>query len=1091
MRHIEKFGLCIWIAFAVAACSETSSNNDTQDIPQGMCKEGTFACQGKSMLMNCSHGTWMINKTCASSQICDESLAQCVEQSDLPETQIPDDSPCVAGTRRCYPALTGIEVCADGVWQAETSCSNGMLCNPVTLKCEDTSTPQKPSDACIPGSRQCDVDGSRVLACANGVWLSMNNCNTDAHQFCDPATLECRQGCTQGDIKCNTDATAVMECNQNAWTTKATCSADETCSGTTKSCEKNVECVNGDSYCDDDQVMLCSDYHWTKGELCQNGASCFAGECVQPAVTCTDGTSQCLDETHLSQCINGRTIHTDCTAEQQMCFTRDGESQCEAVVCTENACKDANTQLVCNTALNTLSGQACPNHFICDDIMKTCVPRVCEENQYRCANNNLEKCTNNAWMIKESCNSSQMCSDSKKQCISVVCTDGDTRCNSKGKLETCSNNAFGNATTCSGDTPVCKESSAASAACVSLVCIDDTYQCDGAQLQKCVENQWVTQSTCDSAALCSANGTTGSCKAKECENGAEGCSNSKASTKICKDYKWEYTLCSSVQEGSKCSVSNGKASCGMQVCTDGYSCDGNTLKKCENNTYTNSKDCGSSAICDASAGKCVSNECAEGNYSCNLSTLRKCESGQWVDKATCTADQTCDATAQKCVVHECESYEYKCESKKLYNCKNHKWNEIETCSSSQTCDSSLGMCVSASECTSGYKCQDNDLYECQSGSWKLSKDCQAGETCNSYAGVCAQCGGNSYQCDGQDLYNCRDFVWVKQQTCNDDEKCMASYYGGGCVPTTTQECTNNQYQCKDQVLQICSGGKWTTSKTCTDKQTCFASGSNGSCVDNLSVPEWCNIQWVVDEKYDRGYGRIQLPDDISEDQISAEMICGNLSSPVKDWYTATAYKNTNCTDCGTKTEYLSAGMNASAGTLACAYRFNFGLQSYICKKGGGAPIVMTSSTKLTADDTYPITINSISSSEKPSWCWFKHLENEHGNYGEAYLHVFPGELNGGQITAEFLCGSPSTPVMHWSVMSRAIENVFCDSHTCGDNIEYMTIPRSTQINSSQKCTFRIQFGSLYQICPIDEAKGNEMITVTPSTGTLPAGYYRP
>ena len=685
-----------------------------------------------------------------------------------------------------------------------------------------------------------------------------------------------------------------------------------------------------------------------------------------------------------------------------------------------------------------------------------------------------------------------MCSDSKKQCVAVVCTDGDTRCNSKGKLETCSNNSFGNAQACSGDKPLCQEISATSAECVSLVCANDTYQCDGVKLQKCIDNQWVTQTECDSAALCSAKGTTGSCKAKECENGAEGCSNSKASTKVCKDYKWEYTLCSSVQEGSKCSVSNGKASCKVQVCTDGYSCDNNTLKKCENNEYTNTKDCGTNAICDASAGKCVSNnECAEGNYSCNLSTLRKCESGKWVDKATCTADQTCDAAAQKCVTHECESDDYKCEGSKLYNCNNNKWNVIETCSAGQTCDSSLGMCVSASECTSGYKCQDNDLYQCQSGSWKLSQDCQTGETCNSSVGVCAQCGGNSFQCDGPDLYNCRDFVWVKQQTCKDDEKCMASYYGGGCVSTTPQECTDNEYKCNEKTLQICSGGKWTTSKTCTDKQTCFASGSYGSCVDNLSAPEWCNIQWVIDEKYDRGYGRILMPEGVSEDQISAEMICGNLSSPVKDWYTATAYKNTNCTDCGSNTEYLSAGMNATPGTLACAYRFNFGIQSYICKKGGGAPIVMTSTTKLTADETFPITINSISASEKPSWCWFKHLENEHGNYGEAYLHVYPGELNGGQITAEFLCGSASTPIMHWSVMSRAIENVFCDSSSCGENIEYMTLPRATPINSSQKCTFRIQFGSLYQICPIDADKGSEMITVTTSTGTLPAGYYRP
>lgn len=1180
MKRISSFAVCIAAALSISACDDSDTNTSSGQT-QTICSEGTYSCQ-MNILMQCSQNRWQIINTCSTTQVCNQSLARCEDSSVTPPAVDPgtQTAECVSGSRQCSADLSAVEYCANGKWYTEMPCESGTKCNSMGSACEMPKQNEEVTPSvCTDGSKMCDADGSRVLACANGVWIAMKNCSTASHEYCDSDSIDCRQGCSEGALKCDTETESLMICQGNVWTVQKACASDETCSDTSKSCEKKIECVEGDAYCDDEQIVVCQNNKWTQGELCSGDTSCFDGTCVKMTPACTEGASECLSDTEVSVCEDGKITTTTCKSGQK-CIERDGKSSCEAIVCSENSCKNDSTLLVCNTAQNTQTEQSCPESTICDDETKACVQKVCTEKEKRCANNNVEKCVNNAWTVLTECADNKMCKESTKKCVNIVCTDGDTRCSSKGKLETCSNNSFGNAVACGSD-EVCKAVSDKKAECITSVCTDGTYQCSGAELQKCIDNAWVTQATCDSAALCYAKSTKGSCKARECENGAEACSRSKASSKVCKDYAWEFTLCSTVQDGSKCIISNGHASCQVPVCTNGYSCDGNTLKRCENNAYTYTKDCGSSAVCDASAGKCVPNECAEGNYSCASSTLRKCEDGKWVSKATCTANQQCSAEDKKCIDNECNPDDYKCSGKDLYDCVSGKWHKAETCSDSQTCDASSGLCVNAAECTSGNKCQDNNLYECKSGAWVLKQNCASGESCNSSVGLCAQCGGNSYECRGQDLYNCRNYQWVKQQTCASNETCSGSYYGGGCIANEVSECTNgskkcdgntlktctggkwtveqecsagescnwsvgrcvecggNFYQCKGQdlyncrdykwvkqqtcasnetcyshyysggcspnsgsectsglyqcdgnTLQVCTYGEWTTSSTCASNQTCSASGTSGACIDNLTLPEWCNIQYISDEKFDRGYGRVLMPNDVSDDQISAEFVCGDLSEPVAEWYSATAAKNNGCgSSCGSNSEYISGGMNAPGGTYACAYRFNFGPQSILCKKDGGAPVVMTSTTTLTSDDTMPVTINSVSSAEKPSWCWFKHLENSSGNYGEAYLHVYPGTLNGGQITAELLCGSSSTPITKWSVISQATENVFCSS--CGNNIEYMTQARSSEIPASQKCAFRIKYDEKYYICPIDESNGNNMFEVKSSSDTLTSDYYRP
>ncbi len=1167
----KLFLMCAFSALFVSACDEGSSSGSDEEAS---CINGTYSCQGNSALMQCLDNRWVLSKTCTSTQKCNAAAKTCSEGSEDST-----ENGCVAGTRRCNSDNSAIEKCNGTAWVTDNPCDNGTICNQAKTACVPDENSQT---QCTNGMRQCDTDGSRVIVCANGNWITETACDTTKLQFCDDSSLECKDSCTNGEIKCSSDSKSLIECVGNRWTTKTTCGSDESCSSTTKSCEKSIDCIGNASYCEDegDQIIVCQNNHWAKGELCKNGKTCMDGACVETTKpACTEGASSC-DNNKLTTCTGGKLETTDCSSSGKVCATRGITSACETPVCTQNACKDAQTLIVCNVTQNTKTENKCGTGNICDSKTNACVRKTCDDGEVQCFNNNLETCSNNEWVITSNCGN-KMCSAADKKCVDVKCHDGDTRCNSDGKIETCSNNAFINATACS-TSQICQQKSSTDAQCVKRTCTEGAYQCNEANLQKCEKNEWVTQSTCDSAALCSVSKDkmTGTCKTRECENGTEGCSNKLTSTKVCVDYVWKYPVtCSHVSADAKCRVTNGKAECAVPVCKDGFSCDGNTLRKCANDEYIMEKDCGANATCSASTGSCVANECAEGAYMCSGNLLRKCESGQWITASTCTADQTCTASSGQCVKNECTAGQSKCDGKVLYDCNGGKWSQTKTCASNETCDASTGLCVKDNECTNGFKCDGNTLYACNSGSWELDKSCPTGTSCNASVGLCAECAMNSYQCKGQDLYNCKNYKWVKQQTCTTNETCQGSMYGGACIPKTvsectegkyqcssntlqvcvsgkwtnsqvcdastekcdatnktctttsectsgnykcdantlytcvsghwntgvacgndkcdatakkcvsTSECTNGQYQCSENTLQVCSSGKWTKSKDCTANQSCTAAGTSGMCVDNLPLPEWCNIQWVDDDKFDRGYGRVLIPADVNENQMSAELICGNLNTPVSKWYAASAYKNSSCSDCGANTEYLSTGLNAPAGSYACAFRFNVGTRSAICTKGGSAPTIMTDTTTLTEAETFPITINNPASSELPSWCWFKHLETSPANYGEAYAHIYPADLNGGQIKAELICGNPSETFSKWTVIP-AVENVFCPANTCGNNIEFMTAPQSEAIAASKQCAFRVKFNNKTYLCPTEDGNGTNLRSVTNSS-KISDGYARP
>ncbi len=1248
MKKNLWFGLCILSAFGISACADAPAPNtdpsetgnttasDTAPAPdispspaqKAKCTESEYVCQ-MNTLFQCSNGNLNIIKSCPSSQKCNAQTKDCQIETPSNPVDNTDQEPeqtaqCMDRERRCHEDQTSVDRCVQGEWMLETECTGGTVCDPTKgVRCDLVIDRES---ECQEGTLKCDENGTRILGCVSGRLMTAQTCDTDNLIFCDPDTVSCKEGCKDGSFMCTGDET-VLKCQGNKWSETAKCGPGQACNADDGECKDVAKCIENDVICIGEQTAVCRDGDYRDDKFCPDGTTCFNGKCEAIPTICNDGT-MCRDSYTLVTCKNNVESVTSCGAKGMLCFDKAGGSVCEEVACNETVCKDSSTLLVCDTVTNTVTSQKCGSGKKCDSKTNSCVTVVCRDGEKRCNNNSIEECRDNSWSVSTDCGT-KMCNASTTTCVDVKCRNGDTRCNANGKIETCKNNEFSGAKSCAKSTPICETVSSTEAACVAKICTEGSTQCSGAELQKCTNNRWVTERTCDSAALCNAKSAT--CKDHECENGAQGCSNSIASTKVCKDYAWEYTLCSTVKENSTCRVSSGKASCEVSVCTDGFSCDGNTLKKCDNNAFILNQNCGSDKICNAGKGICESRVCNEGDYTCNGKTLLKCQSNAWKTFSTCTANETCNAATKQCVVNECSVGQVKCEGASIYRCNNGSWALAETCKAGESCDGSRGVCVSNASCTNNtFKCDNNSLYTCASGQWTLKEACSAGKTCNTDKGVCAECYGNVYECRGQDVYQCNSSLkMVKIQTCSANEYCMYDGHGGGCVPKQVSECTAGTYQCSGQTLQVCStSGKWTTSrvcdsateqcdasvkdcknvaectygykcdgkslmeckngswttkstcgadeqcdfnlgvcrqcdtrynkytckgqdlyycngssqwaqeKTCTDDQVCeatqysgscvaktetctsgakrcesnklqkcvsgkwtdemscdtidglcVAEGTTGSCIQGLSLPTWCNIQ-SVNDKFDRGYGRVLLPEGVTEEQISAELICGDINQAVSKWYSAPAAVNSGCTNCGHNTEYMSTGLNAPAGTYQCAYRFNLGGSHLICTKDGGAPVVQTSTTKLTADKTLKLVINDPAKDENPSWCWFKHLEVSNGNYGEAYLHVYPGALNGGQIKAELICGFKTSAISNWTVVSQATENVFCNS--CGsNNIEFMTKPVKKAIATTKKCAFRIQYNNSDHLCPIQESNGNNIMTVTESSQKVPADYYRP
>ena len=232
----------------------------------------------------------------------------------------------------------------------------------------------------------------------------------------------------------------------------------------------------------------------------------------------------------------------------------------------------------------------------------------------------------------------------------------------------------------------------------------------------------------------------------------------------------------------------------------------------------------------------------------------------------------------------------------------------------------------------------------------------------------------------------------------------------------------------------------------------------------MTLPEWCNTQWIIEET-DQGYGRIKMPSDVNTSDIQAHLVCGSVNDPVASWSYEASALVTSCNepDCGVNTQFVSYSIDAPAGTYQCAYRYEFGPQTIACmaktqNNDGGAPVVLDATTKLTADQTLSLTVLPASTNE-PTWCYFKHLdESSLMAYGRILL---PEPTTPAQMKAMLICGDFNTDASTWTAYSGK-HNIFCSD--CGPNTEF-AVDASSLPSGTHSCAFRFDISGKSYVCP--------------------------
>ena len=989
-----------------------------------------------------------------------------------------EDNVCQNGAVRCFENNKKVYwVCRDGDWKL-AECEAGYACDQDQGSC-------RPS--CSADERRCSGTLKNVEICSNGQWVVETPCG--AQEYCDSTQFSCHEpttlACTPASKRCENNV--VMICNGTGWQVYEACVSPQTCDQLTGTCVRNPECTTGSKKCDDDlsRVLSCVDGFWAVDKTC-TGGQCNPDD-ISCIVGCKEGARKCSDTRHLLKCIQNRwmpdqTCGTNeyCNAEKASCVKTpecvNGTSACDLTGKYVKFCENEEwRQDTCAAGKECVNGQCIKSVY-----------RECTDATYSCKGAVLRQCKDNVWVeIKECSGAKPMCSATKGDCVDS-CDEGALKCSSTRKtLMVCKDNAWVEETACYQKDMICMERNGV-AACEASVC-SDGVTCKANTLRVCQGNTYTVEQTCLSSQTCDVSSK--SCVDKpECAKGEYKCE-SQVLYSCSAASRWQKDkTCVNPQI---CDASSGKC-VDTSVCSNGqYYCNGQILNECSGGKWVAKETCDSLHECKASTKRCeLRPVCTDGTYSCNGMTLRICQSGQWQDSKTCTNTQTCSVSLKKCA--DCTEDEVRCNGSELQKCTSGAWKKQETCGTGKTCNADLAKCI---ECSGDvWQCSSQRLQRCSDNLWNTQKTCDSTSYCDASQKTCVKkdtCESGKYACENTKLKKCVSGQWQDYKTCTAQETCDSAK--GKCVPQIV--CTKGDTACDGNSLKTCnSEGQWKVTP-CGDQKLCVTENKSSSCVATMKLPEWCNIQYV-DNNRAVGYSRVLLPDGILPGDITAQFVCGDVKNPIASWtFRAPAVHDPVCTDCYLNTEFMSYSLNADAGTYRCTFTYKFGPQTIACLPdieggtNGGEPVVLSDSTKLTEAQTMEIVVPPASK-ETPPWCHFKHLDdNNAGGTWRAFGRIFPpGATVPSQITGSLICGSKNTPAANWTIMRSGTQNLFCPrtgNDACGEsNLEYQTEPLIDGEHSlgvgTYYCAFRfdIKDGKSY-ICPTDASKGTNVRELKP------------
>ena len=490
------------------------------------CQDGEKRCDGNDKIQECSGGAWGTSTSCPTeTPDCDTATNSCIKKV------VTDRDP---GEKLCEGANQIKECDNTGHWGAPTACpTETPICKAETNECIAGSAP-----ACTDGEKQCDGN-KKIKECSSGAWGDSTECPAGT-PFCSDTLKKCTQ-CIPGVDFCfggNAESAGMFKCKEDG--TKGENIKFCECNKEGTACADTGKCTPGETKCSEghDAMLSCnSEGSWDldtplscgKKSVCNDET----GKCE-----CTPGDKYCGGSGKsqgLYECKNNKEFRVEfyCTCKDENSCEGDAE-------CSDGARKcDGNTPKSCKKG-KWVEDPACSRSETCNETVGSiCIHNnapatdkntICGNGETKCVNNMLYKCNNGLYEMQyPECDGSGVCK--KMYCITTSIAQGahqakyDKSCNGAQYCTTEGTNkcdAFGKVTTdMCGKSQTCilkSESSSAipedktiTAACVTKLCDELYYKCDGTKLSVCNNNHWVELADCSTYGLSCQAGADGAC----------------------------------------------------------------------------------------------------------------------------------------------------------------------------------------------------------------------------------------------------------------------------------------------------------------------------------------------------------------------------------------------------------------------------------------------------------------------------------------------------------------------------------------------------------------------------------------------------
>lgn len=583
--------------------------------------------------------------------LCDPAAGHCVECVE--QADCPDVYNCRSGRCVVDECLQGTSVCTDG-YNAFSRCNDtGSASEIESCPFESTCWDSESGTAiclpwaCSPGSVDCSQDGQTLEVCnETGLDFTTMDCGAEGGTclydacvdvVCDPLALFC-------------DANVLYQCDNSGTTfgPVQTCASSEFCNEEAGACSPQA-CSPGATACSGTVQQVCNadgSAFETAVDCNDDDAACVGGECV-PKV-CTPGEKSCSDDgTLVYVCDTFGTallISSTCSTSQ---YCDEATTQCRVRSCTPGApvC-DGEVATTCNDEGSGVEpdGTDCAEEDNQACYEGECLPRICtgryckEGNSYNCVENGT------ADSIRTTCSSTDFCNEATGDCEDDECTPDSAGCvdNTPGICKA-DGSAYELSTPCESD------ERCVSGTCLPVICVANTYYCEGQAIYDCGYDGTTTSlvTTCSASYFCEEG--RGTCQLDDCDAGEPVCNG--AALSVCKsDGSGPEDAGDACPSGETCE----DGACAEIICTPNeIFCDADTLNLCNalGTAIEDSVACSTAQFCDESRDptSCVSDICAAGQPACDGETPSTCKDnggGYKSPKTDCSAsDKVCNGTA--------------------------------------------------------------------------------------------------------------------------------------------------------------------------------------------------------------------------------------------------------------------------------------------------------------------------------------------------------------------------------------------------------------------------------------------------------------